>query len=85
MTERVFSINVNAGLEAGLEDSTVTPARTAPDASVTVPTIDAVAGVSLAAATTMSDTKIRIARTHLSMLTLQALTTGTPAFSFTER
>src|SRR6476646_10257072 len=76
MTERVFSMS------AGLDTSTVTPGRTAPEASLTVPTIDACACAIVGMTT--SDSTNRIALTHLTMLSLHGCDIGR-SYSKTER
>src|SRR5882757_7737766 len=55
-------------MSAGLDASTVTPGRTAPEASLTVPTIDADACAKAMPGIAASDTRITIALTHRSMM-----------------
>jgi hypothetical protein len=77
-TVRVFSMS------AGLDASTVTPGRTAPEASLAVPTIDAVACANNIRGMARRDTRTTIVFTHLSMVDLRAIAIA-PPFRKTER
>jgi hypothetical protein len=77
-TVRVFSIS------AGLDASTVTPGRIASDASLAVPTIDAVAYANNTRGMARRDTRTTIAFTHLGIVTSE-VTTRLSLFSSAER
>src|SRR5262252_8134329 len=71
-------------MSAGLDASTTTPGRTAPEASLAVPTIDAVACANNARGMTRRDTRTTTAFTHLGIVTSE-VTTRHSLFSSAER